>query len=56
MPSAKKVEGVDGGEIQKKPKGHLGMIDVFITLLVVCFHRYIHVAKLVKLHTLNVCS
>lgn len=33
MPSAKKVEGVDGGEIQKKPKGHLGMIGVFITLL-----------------------
>lgn len=24
MPSAKKVEGVDGGEIQEKPKGHLG--------------------------------
>lgn len=22
MPSAKKVEGVDGGEIQKKTKGH----------------------------------
>ena len=39
MPSAKKVEGVDGGEIQKKPKGHLGMIYVFIALLVLMFSQ-----------------
>lgn len=26
-------------EIQKKPKGHLGMIDVFIALLVVMFSQ-----------------